>query len=74
MIKKQIASDIHNRENIFVELWINDQLFAEIINECDKVEVIFYNNPDGDWGEIPLNEVLQELQWAQRELSFIDMK
>ncbi|MCJ2166326.1 MULTISPECIES: hypothetical protein [unclassified Pseudodesulfovibrio] len=72
MIKVQIASDIDNRENIFVELWMNDHLFAEVINERGQAEVIFYNNPDGGWGAVPVEDVIKELQWARKELSFLD--
>jgi len=69
MLKRIIADD-PTRKNVYVEIYYNDLLLAEIIHENKKNEIILYNHPKKTWDAIPLNNLLEVLNKANDDMTF----
>lgn len=68
MIEINIAS-VPDRQKVVAELWIENYQLAEVSKEQEEVLVEFFCYPDVRWSEIPLLELVEKLQEANKKLS-----
>lgn len=66
-IEIQIAS-VPDRENVVAELWVDDQQIAEVSYEGGELAVEFYSASVPNQLRLPLDELLEALNRARRNL------
>lgn len=67
-IEIQIAS-VPDRENVVAELWVDDTQIAEVSNEKNELRVEFYSAPIPNQLSVSLDELLEALAKAKRNLA-----
>lgn len=63
----KIASDT-DRENVFAEIYYNEEEWAEISQEGEKPLIAFFPPSQEKYWEFPLDEALEAIAEAQKSL------
>ncbi|QJB56876.1 hypothetical protein [Pseudodesulfovibrio sp. zrk46] len=71
MFSRLIADD-PTRKNVYVEIYYNDSMLAEVIHENKQNEIIIYGPPKESWDAIPLTDFIEVLNQANEDMSFQD--
>lgn len=63
----KIASDT-DRENVFAEIYYNEEEWAEISQEGEQPLIVFFPPLQGKYWEFPLEEALEAIAEAKKRL------
>lgn len=70
MLSRIIADD-PTRESVYVEIYCNNEMIAEVTHENGRNELTIFNHPSQLWRKVPLADFIAMLDCANKDMMFL---